>query len=47
MSFAEGDELDFTMVVKIVPGETGDWAATKAAADALAEQYPHLDEPEE
>lgn len=47
MSFAEGDELDFTMVVKIVPGETGDWEATKAAAADLAERYPHVDDEED
>jgi len=46
MSFAAGDELDFTMVVKVVPEETGDWAATKAAAAELAQRYPHID-PEE
>jgi len=46
MSFAEGDKLDFTMVVKVVSGETGDWTATKAAAAELAKRYPHVENQE-
>lgn len=43
-AISEGDELDFTIIVKAVPGETGDWAATKAAAAELAERYPPEDD---
>ncbi len=39
-AFAQGEELDYTMIVKAVPGETGDWTATKAAAAELAQRYP-------
>jgi len=39
-SFKQGDELDYTMVVKVVPGETGDWTATRAAAADLESRYP-------
>ena len=38
--YKAGDKLDFAVVVKVVPGETGDWSATKAAAAALAQTYP-------
>jgi hypothetical protein len=36
----QGEKLDYTVVVKVVPQETGDWAATKAAASALKQTYP-------
>lgn len=38
-----GEKLDYTVVLKYVPGEAGDWAATKAAAAALAKQYPPVE----
>ena len=39
-TFKTGDKLDYTMIVKGVPDETGDWTATKAAAEALKEKFP-------
>lgn len=39
-AFEKGQKLDYSVVVKVVPGEAGDWEATKAAARALAEAYP-------
>lgn len=39
-SFPTGTALDYTVVVRGVPGETGDWAATKAAAMDLAARFP-------
>ena len=42
-SFKAGDRLDFSVIVKVVAKETGDWAATKAAAVGLAEAYPPVD----
>ncbi len=43
-----GDEvLDFTLVFTVVEGETGDWSATKAAADTLKAKYPPADAEEE
>ncbi len=41
-SFPAGAELDYSVIVKVVPEEGDDWAATKAAAKALAETYPPL-----
>ncbi|MBU0610354.1 MAG: hypothetical protein KKI08_20905 [Armatimonadetes bacterium] len=38
--FKQGDKLDYTVLVKVVPQETGDWAATKAAASALKQLVP-------
>lgn len=35
-----GETLDYSVIVKPVENETGDWAATKAAAAELAKQYP-------
>ena len=35
----KGDVLDFDVIVQAVPGETGDWAATKAAVAKLREAY--------
>ncbi len=43
LSVSEGDELDFTLVFRVVPNETGDWSAVKAAAADLAERYPPVD----
>lgn len=40
--FEEGDELDYTMVVKGIAGETGDWAATLQAVEQLKEEYPPI-----
>jgi hypothetical protein len=42
-SFRAGDKLDYTMIVKAVPTETGDWTATKAAAEALKQQWPPVE----
>lgn len=39
-SFAKGDTLDYTMIVRGVPGETGDWEATRRAAQALKREFP-------
>jgi len=35
--FKQGETLDYVMVLKAVPGETGDWKATKTAASLLEE----------
>ena len=42
-AFERGDELDYTLVFRVVPGETGDWTAVKAAAADLVERYPPVD----
>ena len=42
-TFRKGEKLDYTVVVKAVPDETGDWAATKRAAARLMERYPAED----
>jgi len=39
-SFKAGEKLDYSVVVKVAADETGDWVATKAAAEALAKSYP-------
>jgi hypothetical protein len=39
-SFKKGDKLDYRVIVQMVPQETGDWAATKAAAEMLKKKYP-------
>jgi hypothetical protein len=39
-SVKQGEKLDYSVIVQIVPHETGDWAATKAAAEALQRLYP-------
>lgn len=39
-SLKAGEKLDYSVIVKAVPGETGDWAATKAAVEALKTLYP-------
>ncbi len=38
--FPRGTALDYTVVVRGVAGETGDWKATKAAAADLARRFP-------
>lgn len=38
-AFAQGDKLDYTMIVQIVEGETGDWEATQAAARELRGRF--------
>lgn len=43
-ALAAEDELDYTMVVKVVPGETGDWAATRPAVADLERRYPPVEE---
>lgn len=41
--FPAGACLDYTVVVKIVPGENGDWTATRKAAASLTECFPYQD----
>lgn len=43
LDFVEGEMIDHTLVFTVVEGETGDWTATKAAAERLRERYPPLD----
>jgi len=38
--FSKGEKLDFAVLVKTVPGENGDWRATKKAAGQLMERFP-------
>lgn len=39
-AFKKGEQLDFTVIVKAVPNETGDWKATQQAAAELMKQFP-------
>ncbi len=39
-SFKQGEKLDFTVIVKAVPHETGDWKTTRKAATGLMKQFP-------
>ena len=39
-SFKKGEKLDFTVLVKAVPNETGDWKETQNAASSLMKQFP-------
>jgi hypothetical protein len=39
-SVKRGEKLDYSVIVQMVPRETGNWAATKAAAAALKKLYP-------
>jgi len=39
-AFKQGDKLDFTVIVKAIPNETGDWKATQQAATELMKQFP-------
>lgn len=39
-SFPKGEKLDFTVIVKAVPNETGDWKATQNAVQALIKKFP-------
>lgn len=43
-SFKKGEKLDFTVVVKAIPHETGDWKATQKAAMSLMKQFPVVDQ---
>ncbi len=43
LSVQQGDELDFTLVFRVVPDETSDWEAVRAAAADLMERYPPAD----
>jgi len=38
--FSKGEKLDFSVFVKAVPEETGDWEVTKKAAEQLMKQFP-------
>jgi hypothetical protein len=38
--FRKGEVMDYTVIVKCVAGETGDWMATKKAVEALKSQFP-------
>lgn len=39
-AFKQGEKLDFTVIVKAIPQETGDWKATQQAAAELMKQFP-------
>jgi hypothetical protein len=39
-SFKKGEILDFNVLVKAVPNETGDWKETHKAATSLMKQFP-------
>jgi len=39
-AFKAGEVLDYEVLVKAVPNETGDWSVTKAAAAALKQEFP-------
>ena len=39
-AFKKGEKLDFTVIVKAIPQETGDWKATQKAATELMKQFP-------
>lgn len=43
-SFTAGEAMDYSVVVQFVPGETGDWSATKAAAEEIAKQFPIVED---
>jgi len=38
--FSKGEKLDFTVLVKAVPNENGDWKETQQAAAQLMKQFP-------
>lgn len=38
-----GEKLDYTVIVKMVPGETGDFAASKAVAAQLEKEFPPVE----
>ncbi len=42
-NFKKGDRLDFSVIVKVVPGETGDWKKTRDAAEKLLKNYPEAE----
>lgn len=39
-TFKRGERLDYSVIVQMVPHETGGWAATKATVEALKKLYP-------
>lgn len=39
-TFKKGEKLDFSVLVKAVAKENGDWSATKDAAEKLMKQFP-------
>ncbi len=41
--FTKGQKLDFTVLVKAVPNENGDWKATQKAAKQLMTRFPPVD----
>jgi hypothetical protein len=43
LEFPQGAVIDHTLVFTVVEGETGDWSATKAAAERLKLDYPAID----
>ena len=46
-SLAADEELDYTVVLRVVEGEDGSWTATKAAVEELVTRYPHIDPADE
>jgi hypothetical protein len=38
--FQKGQKLDFTVIVKAIPKESGDWQASKHAVEKLEELFP-------
>ena len=42
-SFKVGDKLDYSVIVKAVPGEKEDFSASKGAAAELAKEYPPVE----
>ena len=43
-TFEAGQKLDYTMIVRGVPDESGDWEATRAAAEDLKRRYPPVND---
>lgn len=39
-SLQAGERIDYSVIVQVVPNETGDWTATKAAAEKLKKLFP-------
>ncbi|QDT87311.1 hypothetical protein [Gimesia chilikensis] len=39
-AFKQGEKLDFTVIVKAIPDESGDWKATQQAAEELMKKFP-------
>ena len=38
--FSKGEKLDYSVLVKVVSNEKGDWKATRQAAKELMQQFP-------